>query len=855
MKTEPITEPADPRAIATACALGELTPEERAAFEKECAENPNLESLAGGTKEFCDLLTGALAQPTPELQQAARARLLFEADKRNRSAKIIRHKWMRRVTAAAACLAVGGGSTYWWMAANGKLADRYASQTKFQINTHSAPDVFNSMGADPSTRSSLEAGSAKVAAQITQQEEAVEQSRLAMLDVMKKHDIVDSLPLSSGNGTSGVVPVGTSQPEAGRDYASAKYSYESQLQTLNGMREHAMRQNEQTVSGVHPAPPASAPVPVTATPSTVRPVLAAVGGESRARVGRDFEATTPIDALASKDGSYRGKLSDSQLRTERGIFVPNGGSDGTPVAGVVPGREPVAGEKGGKADFEQLRSGVGGIYLTTPRDEYAQSPVAPGTESYKPLPENPFFPVLRAPLSTFSIDVDTASYSNVRRFLNMGQCPPPEAVRLEELVNYFPYDYGQPVDGKPFAVHVEMTSAPWNASHRVARIALKGKEIAQSERPAANLVFLVDVSGSMNETNKLPLVKQSLKFVVERLTEKDTVSMVTYAGESGVALPVTNGAEKQRIIAAIDGLGAGGSTNGAGGISTAYAQAAQHFNKEGVNRVILATDGDFNVGVTSHEELLKLITEKAKTGVFLSVLGYGMGNTKDDTMELLADKGNGNYAYIDSLSEARKSLADQFTGTLVTIAKDVKIQIEFNPAIVRSYRLLGYENRMLAKEDFNNDKKDAGEIGAGHTVTALYELVPVGAPEEQVTTVDGLKYQPKTEPVPAPPAAPAAEGNGETMTVKLRWKAPDADVSQLMEVPVKDGGAKIAEASPETRWAVAVAGFAALLNNSQYNGLTWEDVRTLAKSSKGADTNGYRGEFLQLLNKAESVRR
>ncbi len=840
MKTESISEPADPRAIATACALGELTPEERAAFERECAENPDLESLAGGTKEFCDLLTGALAQPTPELQQAARARLLFEADKRNRSAKIIRHKWMRRVTAAAACVAVGGGATFWWMASTGRLDKAaYATPTKRNDNPRSAPVVFNSMGADPSTKSSLEADSTKVAAQITQQEEAVEQSRLAMLDVMKKHDIVDTLPLSSGNGTSGLVPVGTGQPEAGRDYASAKYSYENQLQTLNGMREHAMRQNGQTVSGVHVAPPASAPVPATATTSPVSPVVATVGGESRARVARDYESAAPIDALASKDGSYRGKLSDSQLRTESGIYVP--GSE------VKPNNPEIGGLIKAEAYGDE----------SMPRTDYRfnQSQTTPGTESYKPLPENPFFPVLKAPLSTFSIDVDTASYSNVRRFLNMGQCPPPEAVRLEELVNYFPYDYAQPVDGKPFAVHVEMTSAPWNASHRVARIALKGKEIAQSERPAANLVFLVDVSGSMDQPNKLPLVKQSLKFVVERLSEKDTVSMVTYAGESGVALPVTNGAEKQRILAAIDGLGAGGGTNGAGGIGMAYAQAAQHYNKEGVNRVILATDGDFNVGVTSHEELLKLITEKAKTGVFLSVLGYGMGNTKDDTMELLADKGNGNYAYIDSLSEARKSLADQFTGTLVTIAKDVKIQIEFNPAIVRSYRLLGYENRMLAKEDFNNDKKDAGEIGAGHTVTALYELVPVGAPEEQITTVDGLKYQPKTEPVPAPPAAPAADANGETMTVKLRWKAPDADVSQLMEVPVKDSGAKIAEASPETRWAVAIAGFAALLNNSQYNGLTWEDVRTLAKSSKGADANGYRGEFLQLLNKAESVRR
>jgi hypothetical protein len=332
---------------------------------------------------------------------------------------------------------------------------------------------------------------------------------------------------------------------------------------------------------------------------------------------------------------------------------------------------------------------------------------------------------------------------------------------------------------------------------------------------------------------------------------------VTYAGESGVALPATSGRDRSRIVAAIDALNAGGSTNGASGITLAYAQAAKHFQKEGINRVILATDGDFNVGATSHKELLRLITEKAKGGTFLSVLGYGMGNTKDDTMELLADKGNGNYAYIDSLSEARKTLADQLNGTLVTIAKDVKVQIEFNPAVIRSYRLLGYENRMLAKEDFNDDKKDAGEIGAGHTVTALYELIPAGVPDQPAKVTEKLKYQPQPEPVTAAPATPPTPEalSGETMTLKLRWKAPDGDESDLMEVPVKDNGTKIDQASPETRWALAVAGFASLLNNSRYPGISWEDVRALAKGSKGDDANGYRGEFLQLVDKAESVRR
>jgi secreted protein with Ig-like and vWFA domain len=476
------------------------------------------------------------------------------------------------------------------------------------------------------------------------------------------------------------------------------------------------------------------------------------------------------------------------------------------------------------------------------------------TESYQSLPQNPFHEVNAAPLSTFSIDVDTASYANVRRFLNEGQRPPAEAVRLEELVNYFPYEAAPPDDGKPFAVKVDVTATPWNPAHRLARVSLKGKEMATAQRPASNLVFLVDVSGSMNEPNKLPLVQQSLRLLTERLTENDRVSLVTYAGSSGVVLPSTNGQEKRRIQAAIDGLSSGGSTNGVGGITAAYQQAAAHFIKDGVNRVILATDGDFNVGASSHEDLLALIQEKAKTGVFLSVLGYGRGNLKDDTMELLADKGNGNYGYIDSLSEARKTLVEQMSGTLVTIAKDVKIQIEFNPAAVKSYRLLGYENRLLAKEDFNDDKKDAGEIGAGHNVTALYEIVPVGAPDATpVPVVDGLKYQ-QVPAVATPKAEPSpAALNGEMMNVKLRWKQPAGDTSELLEVPVKDSNTPLDQAGQETRWAAAVAGFAQLLRGDAPPALTWDIVRQLARSAKGPDALGYRGEFLQLIDKAESL--
>ncbi|RBP44464.1 secreted protein with Ig-like and vWFA domain [Roseimicrobium gellanilyticum] len=482
-----------------------------------------------------------------------------------------------------------------------------------------------------------------------------------------------------------------------------------------------------------------------------------------------------------------------------------------------------------------------------------------GGETYTPIYENPFLQVAQQPLSTFSIDVDTASYANVRRFLNNGQRPPADAVRLEELINYFPYAYEPPAeDAAPFSVTVDMAEAPWQPMHRLARIALKGREI-RKERGAANFVFLVDVSGSMDSPDKLPLVKQSLRMLTEQLKDTDRVAIVTYAGDTGVALTSTTGSERQKIQSAVEALNAGGSTNGAGGIRVAYQQATQNFVQEGVNRVILCTDGDFNVGISSPEELEKLIAEKAKSRVFLSVLGYGTGNLKDRTMETLADKGNGNYAYIDSLSEARKVLVDQMNATLVTIAKDVKIQVEFNPTQVAAYRLLGYENRALAKEDFNNDRKDAGEIGAGHTVTALYEIVPVGAramsPDGR-PAVDDLKYAPKPPPttVMATPAPGGGSPSRETMTVKLRYKQPEGDKSQLIEVPVTDKEQTMANAPRDFVFAASVTGFGMMLRNSQYSGeLTWDMVRDMALRGKGEDPLGYRGEFLQLIDKARGL--
>ncbi len=476
------------------------------------------------------------------------------------------------------------------------------------------------------------------------------------------------------------------------------------------------------------------------------------------------------------------------------------------------------------------------------------------TARYGSIEENPFLAAASNPLSTFSIDVDTASYSNIRRFIEGGALPPKDAVRVEEMLNYFAYDYPPPNDGTPFSVSLDAASCPWQPAHRLVRIGLKGREVPNEKRPPSNLVFLLDVSGSMEPANRLPLVRQAMRLLVEKLGENDRVAIVVYSGASGLALPSTTGDRKEQILAALENLQAGGSTNGAQGIELAYQTAAQHFIQGGVNRVILATDGDFNIGTTSEGDLVRLIQEKAKGGVFLSVLGVGDNNLNDSMMQKLANKGNGNYAYLDSLDEARKVLVQQINGTLVTIAKDVKIQVEFNPAQVASYRLIGYEKRMLRKEDFNNDKIDAGEIGAGHTVTALYEVVPAGSepnPAASVPPVDPLKYSAR----PAAASVPVAtSGSSELLTVKLRYKEPAGETSKLIERAFVDQGAQFASAAPDLKFAAAVAEFGMILRGSEFKGNgTLEAVAEWAEEGKGADANGYRSSFIQLVHKARAI--
>jgi Ca-activated chloride channel family protein len=481
-----------------------------------------------------------------------------------------------------------------------------------------------------------------------------------------------------------------------------------------------------------------------------------------------------------------------------------------------------------------------------PQQQAAEAEAAPAGEVFAPIVDNPFVVVANDRQSTFSIDVDTASYSNIRRFLNQNVLPPKDAVRIEEMLNYFPYHDPPPPNSSedPFSIQVEVAGCPWSANHRLARIGIAAKPIDQSRRPASNLVFLVDVSGSMQDANKLPLVQWGLQRLVEQLGENDQVAIVVYAGAAGLVLPSTSCIKKAEVMSAIERLQAGGSTNGGAGIQLAYDVATQAFIKNGTNRVILATDGDFNVGVFKNNELVDLIEAKAKSNVFLSVLGFGMGNLKDDTLEKLADKGNGHYAYIDSPREAYKVLVEEMGSTLINVAKDVKIQVDFNPSKVAEFRLIGYENRKLAHADFNDDTKDAGEVGAGHHVTALYELVPPGN-ETTRSALAQANFRKLAQQSAAEPQA---------FTVKVRYKKPSENDSRLIEQKVIDQGADFGHASGDLKFATAVAGFGMLLRESPYKGsVTYAGVLELAGPTLADDPSGYRREFVELVRKAQSA--
>lgn len=588
-----------------------------------------------------------------------------------------------------------------------------------------------------------------------------------------------------------------------------------------------------------PPSPVMGPPPRAAAPVEA-PLSVAAATAAPQHLSRTRQVEQPVDVRAAPVAGNVEIAEASQIRDFTGSWRAGRGA-GTGVAraaadfeGFIHYGSPIAVVSGADAS------------IRTRSDEW-------NTEGYNAIRENAFLDAKQNPLSTFSIDVDTASYANVRRFLRDGTLPPTGAIRTEELLNYFPYNDPQPKDAAPFSVNLEVATAPWDAERLLVRIGLKGKEIPASERAPANLVFLVDVSGSMEMPNKLPLLKRSLRALVENLSDRDRVALVVYAGSSGLVLPSTPGTRKQDILAALDNLQAGGGTHGSAGIKLAYETARENFLKEGSNRVILCTDGDFNVGVTSQSELQKLIERERASGVFLSVLGFGTGNVKDSTMELLADKGNGNYAYIDTPNEGRKVLVEQMGSTLFTIAKDVKIQVEFNPARVAAYRLIGYENRLLAKEDFNDDTKDAGEIGAGHTVTALYEIIPVGKKIPGGPSVDPLKYQ---LPVPVVTSGSAAPVSDDLLTVKLRFKQPDGDKSQLLEValPSPESVPSFEQASSDFCFAAAVAAFGMKLRGSPNAGnITWDDMLRIGRQALGDDPGSYRAEFLTLIEAAKKL--
>ncbi len=469
------------------------------------------------------------------------------------------------------------------------------------------------------------------------------------------------------------------------------------------------------------------------------------------------------------------------------------------------------------------------------------------TEGYSTIHENGYKDVLNHPLSTFSIDVDRASYSNVRRFINMGQLPPVDAVRIEEMINYFNYEYPEPDNKHPFSVSTELSVCPWNTNHQLLHVGLKGKNMDKSELPASNLVFLLDVSGSMESPNKLPLLKSAYQMLVNELRPQDRVAIVVYAGAAGTVLESTPGNQKETILNAINNLQAGGSTAGGEGLLLAYKIATDNLIEGGNNRIILATDGDFNIGVSSNAEMERLVEKEREKGIFITVLGFGMGNYKDDKMEIIADKGNGNYSYIDNIQEARKVVVSEFAGTLFTIAKDVKFQLEFNPARVEAYRLIGYENRILNDEDFNDDKKDAGEMGAGHTVTALYEIIPAGS-DENVNNIDPLKYQQNNEKVKPDPKS-------ELLTIKLRYKQPEGKTSILVDEPVQGKILAIDETSANFRFSAAVAEFGLILRDSEFKAeASIEHLLKIAQAAREEDEEGYRAEFIQLVKTAKELK-
>ncbi len=903
--------PDDPRL--TAYALGELDPTEQAVVERLLADSPAAKAALEEIRGVATLLTNELRQEAaPELTSAQRSAIL--AGRVTTVAAVApaiarlsisrrATRWISRFAAMAAMVALVAVAAF--LPAPGKRSHDERSSEVFVNNGIVARDGvqfdfateqldstagLGTEGTSLSSNSGLIASatldsSGGVAAQKSEREVLQGDGSVRLTNGRKRlkdaqpesrlydtrtGNMVDDKDSFSGIGNR---TASSSTSPKGKENADPKSSLGSQV-------------TERNVSPADEMPAARHPHNYTYPDVNQTNLNDDLAVSSRALSGSGSEPATN-HKVKNKQG---GKLTPSTpaskpITAPTGFGGPgNGGGGGAGrggygiVGGGIPGPAAEARDKNGPrgavdlltdgeiANFElaeqnqlnELQKRRAHYYRAEQLGQLRQGLADLGTEAYEPIVENPYLSSYENPLSTFGTDVDTASYANVRRFLTQQQLPPPNAVRIEELINYFSYTYPQPVNDQPFSVNVEAGRCPWNPGNGLVRIGLKGKEIDSNQRPASNLVFLVDVSGSMQPENKLPLVKMGLNLLTRQMTESDRVAIVTYSDTAVQRLESTNGTNKPAIVGVIDSLQAGGSTNGAQGIQLAYRAAVDHFISGGTNRVILCTDGDFNVGVTGDDELVQLIQERARTKVFFSVLGFGMGNLKDGKLEKLADKGNGHYAYIDSQREAKKVFVEDLSGTLVTIAKDVKLQVEFNPNQVGAYRLIGYENRVMAAQDFNNDAKDAGDIGAGHTVTALYETLPAGEAPKPLLG-DTLRYR----------AAVVPQDGGlaqELLTVKLRYKLPESDTSTLVEVPVnvpKAGAPEVGAAgapaartgmSADFNWAAAVAAFGMILRDSQFRGqANFDMVLELAQGAKGEDKVGRRQEFIDLVKVAKAL--
>ena len=864
----------------TAYVMGELSADDATKFEKELSENVELRQAVDQADELTRQLGDLFSSEAPNtLDEQRREKILAATQTPPQTVELSRAgngRGARRMIVGLLAAAAGV------MVVVGVVAEKYHNVMVASFETDHAAE-FEEMPMDEADDSSLAFDAMPETELALQQVEALERqsdtsvasgkglaaSGLGATAVTMTDDVSESPPREvAEESLFAALPV---DAEANRSVQDFEVVERQASPAVRMQISRSFVPADAKASSAQPAPAQPAPAqPVPAQPAPAKPA-------SRAYAVPVAEASGPAAPGTAPQGAATGRAAQPSPSPMPASPAPVSG--GTPILSKKLSLEAsrrVLGQEVKELKDEQealptpLARGTVTKYYKELREQHAPAPEltassraldfvpegeADGLElvpryrdgdRFEPLVENEFKQVIEHPLSTFSIDVDTASYSKVRRTLVEGRLPRPDAVRIEELVNYFGYDYDAPAKDAedPFATDVTITSCPWNEGHRLARVAIQGKRLEPASRPPCNLVFLLDTSGSMNRPNKLPLVIEGMKMLTEQLGKEDQVAIVVYAGSAGMVLDSTPANKKRKIIKALSQLSAGGSTAGGAGIQLAYATARDHFIKEGVNRVILCTDGDFNVGIRSTDELVRLIQEESSDGIFLTALGFGMGNHNDAMMEQISGKGNGNYAFIDTANEAHKVLVHQTDATLVTIAKDVKIQIEFNPRFVSNYRLIGYENRVMAKEDFNNDKKDAGEIGAGHQVTALYELVPVADKNDQDSGVDPLKYQKSRE------LTEAASGN-ESMTVKLRYKQPDGDTSKLIELNVVDDEQSFEQSDSDLQFASAVASFGMLLRNSQFAG-NWslKDVIKTAKANLGEDEFQLRREFVELAEKA-----